>query len=160
MIFREDLFLYNCLQLPDKGGPLAELGEGRAPLRVTGRLIQHLSDIMAQGITTYNYGILRPSGDIMFGPWAAYFPVYLWQGCEIIPMFAFSGVLISDMRCAKSTSTLQQHPHLLSSSRRRRPPATSPAPTRRGRTCGGEICNFRVQTHFKPQIVWYMLSQQ
>ena len=57
---------------------------------------------MAQGITTYNYGILRPSGDIMFGPWAAYFPLHLWQGCEIVPMFVFSGVLISDMRCIKS----------------------------------------------------------
>ena len=26
------------------------------------------------------------SGDIMFGPWAAYSPVSLCQGCDIIPM--------------------------------------------------------------------------
>ena len=26
------------------------------------------------------------SGDIMFGPWAAYFPVSLCQGCDIVTM--------------------------------------------------------------------------
>ena len=31
-------------------------------------------------------GILGASGDIMFGPWAAYSPVSLCQGCDIIPM--------------------------------------------------------------------------
>ena len=31
-------------------------------------------------------GILGASGDIMFGPWAAYSPVSLGQGCDIIPM--------------------------------------------------------------------------
>ena len=29
---------------------------------------------------------VRPSGDIMFGPLAAYFPVHLWQGCDIVPI--------------------------------------------------------------------------
>ena len=30
--------------------------------------------------------IMGPSGDIMFGPWAAYFPVSLCQGCDIVPI--------------------------------------------------------------------------
>ena len=31
-------------------------------------------------------GILGASGDIMLGPWAAYSPVSLCQGCDIIPI--------------------------------------------------------------------------
>ena len=37
-------------------------------------------------------GILRPSGDIMFGPWASYFLVHLWQGCDIVPFPPFHSV--------------------------------------------------------------------
>ena len=32
-------------------------------------------------------GIMGASGDIMFGPWAAYFPVSLGLGCDIVPLF-------------------------------------------------------------------------
>ena len=31
-------------------------------------------------------GIMGASGDIMFGPWAAYFPVSLGLGCDIVPL--------------------------------------------------------------------------
>ena len=30
------------------------------------------------------------SGDVMFGPWAAYFPVSLCQGCDIVTFYSIS----------------------------------------------------------------------
>ena len=37
------------------------------------------------------------SGNIMIGPWAAYFPVSLCQGCDIISTFSTSLVVLIDL---------------------------------------------------------------